>query len=178
MGIKNKIETYIPVSGLPRFLHDLADAIERGGTDDFTCVEDFEKIKISIKKEFGQVAIKTHFKPRKPCAPISKVDENGLPLEGTKPPYEDLKKRMKSSFKMIVKMVHDEQLPPKAAVDSFLADSELMVSYPGYGDEYYDEYMQACEAFRKAFASGDVAHCRETVIAISKQKGQCHARYD
>jgi XXXCH domain-containing protein len=53
-----------------------------------------------------------------------------------------------------------------------------MVSYPGYGDEYYESYIKACEAFKAAFESGDVAKMHETIDVLVHEKSRCHAKYD
>jgi len=178
MGTENKIEKYMAEKDLPKFFRDLADALEHGGKDEFVCVEDFVKFKLSVKNEFGQMTVKAKFKPAKPCEPLSVSEERGASGDPGKPRYKSLKKRMKSSFKMIVKMIHDGNLPPKAAVDSFLSDSKLMVTYPGFGDEFYGEYIEACNAFRKAYEAESIALCLEAVNVLSSQKGQCHAKYD
>lgn len=180
MGNESKISKYLEFKDLPAFFRDLADAIEKGGSEEFACAEDFAKFKISGKNEFGQVAIKAKFKSAKECTAdeAMEVVEDGVPATPAKPKYKSLKKRMKSSFKMIHRMIHDGQVPPKEAVDSFLADSVLMVAYPGYGDEYYDDYTVSCEAFKAAYESGDIARMGETIDVISHEKSRCHAKYD
>lgn len=172
MGKENRIDKYIAENELPDFLRQLADALEKGGEGEFVCVEDYKKFKLSAKKEFGQISIKAKFKADKPCEV-----ETGTG-EAVKPKYKYLKKRMKSSFKMLIKMAHDGELPPAEAVESFMEDSRLMVTYPGYGDEYYDEYIKVCEAFHKAYKAGDVESVRQNVDRLALLKGQCHAKYD
>jgi XXXCH domain-containing protein len=137
-------------------------------------VDDFRKIKIAVKNEYGQIGLKAKFKAAKPCAP-DVVGEDG---EIVKPKYKDLKKRMRSSFKMLVKMAHDGVMPPKEAVDAFLADSALMVTYPGYGDEYYESYSNACAELKTAFESGELARMHAAVDTLVHEKSRCHAKYD
>lgn len=175
-----KINKYVDQTELAGFLRELADAVENGGEGELACVNDFKKLKIAIKNEFGQINVKLKIKAADTCeeegveAPTAEAAEAGQ----AKPKYKHLKKRMKSSYKMIVKMIHDGEVPPAEAVESFLADSDLMVTYPGYGDEYYDDYITVCEAFKKAYESGDLAKMDEAIGAISHEKSRCHAKYD
>ena len=63
---------------------------------------------------------------------------------------------MKSSFKSISESIANDTLPDRATVDSFLADSELMVTYPGYGDEHYSTYTQVYQKFSQAYQNSDL----------------------
>ncbi|CCH49423.1 GAK system XXXCH domain-containing protein [Pseudodesulfovibrio piezophilus] len=176
MGNESKIVKYIDLKELPDFFRNLADALEQGNSDEFPCVEDCIKFKISGKNEFGKISVKGKFKSGKECVP----DVDGMQSDGSpaKPKYKSLKKRMKQSFRMLVKLIHDGQMPPDEAVVSFLEDSALMVSYPGYGDEYYEDYTRACEAFREAHESGDMGRMHETIDVLVHEKSRCHAKYD
>lgn len=178
MGIESKISKYVEEEEIVAFLRDMADALDKkqDGKDELACVEDFRKIKITIKNEYGKYTIKTKIKAEEPCGDTleSAQTATGEPF---KPDYKKLKKRMQGSFRMIFKMIHDGQMPPKAAVDSFLEDSKLMVTYPGLGDEFYDEYIGVCEAFRAAYEAGDMEKLGETVDSLSHEKSRCHAKY-
>ncbi|GAB7023121.1 GAK system XXXCH domain-containing protein [Salidesulfovibrio brasiliensis] len=180
MGKEIKIEKYIEKKDLITFFREIADAIEGSSSEELACFEDFKKVKISIKNEFGQMAVKAKIKQERECDATGEEAETAPAGEGVaaKPKYKDLKKRMKRSFKMIVKMTHDETLPPKEAVDSFLEDSELMVAYPGYGDEYYEDYTKACAEFAEAYKAEDMERLKAAVDELANQKGRCHAKYD
>lgn len=171
-----KIQKYVDKKGTASFLRELADALENGGTGELACVDDFQKIKIAIKNEFGQISVKAKIRLEGECkAPEDSGDDSG---ESDKPKYKHLKKRMKSSFRLLLKMIHDGQTPPEEAVESFLSDSALMVTYPGYGDEYYESYAKACEAFGAAYRSGDLGRMNEAIDALVHEKSRCHAKYD
>lgn len=168
-----KFNKYTDRTELAAFFRQLADAVEKGGSGEFECVDEFKKMKIGVKDEYGQMHLKVKIKVPETCKePEAGGKDSGMPK------YKDLKKRMKSSFRVLVKMIHDGQVPPTEAVDAFLADSALMVGYPGYGDEYYESYTKACEAFKTAFESGDVAMMHQTVDALIHEKSRCHAKYD
>jgi len=176
VGESIKIQKYVDDKGLIAFLRDLADALENGGKDELACVEDFRKMKIGVKKEFGQINVKVRVKPEGVCeADAGGEREGDAPL---KPKYSHLKKRMKSSFRLILKMIHEGLVPPAEAVESFLEDSRLMVTYPGYGDEYYASYVEVCERFEAAYQAGDLEKMHEAVDALAHEKSRCHAKYD
>jgi len=170
-----KFNKYVDRSGLVSFFRQLADALEKGGTGELECVDEFKKMKIDVKDEFGQLTLKMKVKIPDTCLPS---EEGGGDGTSARPKYKTLKKRMKSSFRMLVKMIHDGHVPPAQAVESFLADSALMVSYPGYGDEYYESYIRACEAFGAAFESGDVERMHQAIDVLVHEKSRCHAKYD
>ncbi len=170
-----KISKYVDRTELATFLRQLADAVENGGTGEFECVDDFRKMKIGVKNEYGKIGLKAKINIPDSCDPPEcMVEECTQP----KPSYKDLKKRMRSSFKMLVKLIHDGEIPPREAVDSFLKDSALMVTYPGYGDDYYESYTATCETLKAAFDSGDVTRMHKAVDALIHEKSRCHAKYD
>ncbi len=176
MGSK-KIDKFIMRDELPQFFRDLADALEQGGEGDLACAMNYKKFKVHVRDEYGQVSLRMKMKSGKVCASHLCAPEEIVPEVVGKPHYTDLKKRMGNSFKVIFKMIHQGQKPPKEAIDEFLADSELMVSYPGYGDPYYDIYIKACAEFKAAFESDDMERLNTAVDALVHQKGHCHAKY-
>ncbi|WP_415719694.1 GAK system XXXCH domain-containing protein [Maridesulfovibrio sp.] len=184
MAKKTKIEKYIQPGELPAFLRKMADALEGGAPEDdayLVMIEGFKKLKINIRNEFGHTAVKVTAKPmpeENDEIPDDKT-ENSAAEEATtdKPKYKTIKKRMKASFKVIFKSVHAGTIPPAGVVEEFMADSQLMVSYEGYGDEYYDEYMEACEKFQQACTDSDVEAAHKACDEINSITAHCHSRY-
>lgn len=173
-----KIVKYIEPSELPDFFRNLADALEKGESEEFTCAGDFTKLKLSAKNEFGKVALKAKIKSSRECEPPEDLlGEDGKPVLA-KPKYKNLKSRMKSSFKMLVKMVNDGEMPPREAVASFLEDSVLMCTYPGYGDEFYEDYLKVCDGLKAAFEANDLVAMKDSIKALAMEKSRCHAKYD
>lgn len=171
-----KIDKFLKKEELPAFFRELAEAMEKG-EGELSCVSDFRKMKLRVKDEYGQVSLRVKIKSSSECQPGFEEDEPGVATTPRKPRYKDLKERMGASFKVIFKMIHQGKIPPQAAVEEFLEDSKLMVSYPGYGDPYYDMYTEACEAFAKAYESGDIVELNKAVDTLVHQKGHCHAKY-
>lgn len=170
-----KIDRFLKKEEVPDFLRELAEAMENG-EGDLGCASEFRKIKVRVKDEYGQVSLRVKIKSADECAPGFEEDAEGS-AKSSRPRYKDLKDRMGDSFKVIFKMIHQGKVPPRAAVEEFLEDSRLMVTYTGYGDPYYDVYIEACDVFARAYESGDIVELNKAVDVLVHQKGHCHAKY-
>lgn len=175
MSRKFRTDRYIDKADLPAFFRTLADALEGSAISGLPCLDDFHKLKISVKDMHGQTEIRLKINARETCD--LPPDDESTTTPQPKPRYADLKERMKQTFRMLFKMIHNDQMPPAEAVTAFIADSHLMVTYPGYGDEAYDEYITACTAFAEAYAARDMARLNETIDRLAHQKGHCHAKF-
>ncbi|WP_419783198.1 GAK system XXXCH domain-containing protein [Maridesulfovibrio sp.] len=184
MAKKSKIEKYIQPGELPAFLRKMADALEGGASEEdayLVMIEGFKKLKINIRNEFGHTAVKVTAKPM----PAEKEEiaedkiESSVAEEtaSAKPKYKSLKKRMKASFKIIFKSVHAGTLPPAGVVEEFMTDSKLMVGFEGYGDEYYDEFTEACGQFQQACNDSDIDAAHKACDEINSITAHCHSRY-
>jgi XXXCH domain-containing protein len=134
------------------------------------------KIKLVIKREFGELQAKMKVEPMHPgcsCDP-----ELGCVTTADEPEkYSRLKKRMKHSFKAIRSSLEAGRAPAAEAVESFLADSEVMVCYPGHGDEFYLDYSRACRELTRAWKAGDLEAMAAAAQALETRKNECHDRY-
>ncbi len=136
--------------------------------------------------------------PETSLAPVDSQDESGaedveeldedffLPERGEeflsdairpRPKYKSLKKRMKTQFKGLKDAVERGELPPKDLVNAFALASELMISYPDEGEEYYGDYERAMQEFLVACAEKDLERVRQGLTALDDLKHACHARY-
>jgi XXXCH domain-containing protein len=183
MAKKSKIEKYIQPGELPEFLRKIADALEGEASEEdayLVMIEGFKKLKINIRNEYGHTAVKVTAKPmsmdKEECSEAEVVSQ-AEQSSSTKPKYKNLKKRMKASFKVIFKSVHAGTLPPPEVVDEFMADSRTMVSFEGYGDEYYDEFIAACDKFQQACNDSDVEAAHNACDEINSITAHCHSRY-
>lgn len=182
MGKDNRIEKHINPEDLPDFFRKIAAALENGTTQDtayLAGIEGFKKLKLDIRNEYGQTSIKIKAKPSKSGTMVIREGAEDEFIQA-KPKYSNLKKRMKISFKTIFKALHAGTLPPAEAVEEFVADSHIMIGFTdkGYGDEYYEEYINACEAFKKAFDEGNVEQAHKLCDEINSIKAHCHSKYD
>ena len=170
-----RLNIYADQKSVADYLRTLADSLDAQGGDAFACLDDFRRIKLKIRNEFGQLHLKVKIDANKPCSTPEPAGDGRA--EEPRPDYSTLKKRMRASFKVLVNMIHDGRVPPREAVDSFLEDSALMVTYPGYGDEFYGEYLRVCDEFRAAYDSGDTDRMHTAVDALVHEKSRCHAKY-
>lgn len=181
---KIKIEEHLSMDAAATLLRAIADAIEH---DDHDALETFgidhihesKKIKIDLRKEAEQISLHLKIKYRKNerLAHTNEHETEMPSLLKRKPAYKTLKKRMKADFASITASIKGNSLPSQTVIDAFLKDSELMVSYRGYGDEYYGAYTHDCNRLRKAFDSSDVSSCMEALHALSERMRECHKRY-
>ncbi len=185
MAKKCKIKKNITQEELPDFLRKIADALENGAPESdayLVVIEGFKKLKINIRNDFGHTAVKVTAKPMPESPQISADDtETEYPIEieteTGKPKYKTLKKRMKSSFRAIFKAIHAGNFPTVEAIDEFITDSHLMVSYEGFGDEYYAEYITACDAFQEAVEKKDIEAAHKACDELNSIKAHCHAQH-
>lgn len=164
---------------MAEFFREIADRLEGREPDEPKFPFDpsgFRKLKISVKRQMDGLSVKVKMKPSYSLSPLGETD---LPpeLEGQKPKYKKLKKRMKVTFKAIQDSLAAGTLPNGAAVTSFMEDSRLMIDYPGYGDEYYQEYDQACLRFQEACDRQDIETCKVACQELDRLKKACHDKY-
>jgi XXXCH domain-containing protein len=180
MEEERKIERTMQRNELPAFFRELAEALEQDGDSALSGVGRSRKFKISGKDEFGHLSVKIKIKSQWGEAG-GEAEEPGAEEPGrapSKPRYKDIKKRMKVEFRLIVKALHEGGLPAKDVVDSFVSDARLMVTFPGKGEEFYDDFSHAVEEFASAFAAGDRLAMGAMAEALAHQKARCHAIYD
>jgi XXXCH domain-containing protein len=202
--LKRKLKMKVTIEALGAYIKSLADAIdgklENDQKDLIGLFDNFSKatIKLSRKSQKATLEIKVELEPepegqtnrsalqrvekkpapgnpQKEVPPEPKADQAGPNIR--KPKYKNLKKRMKKSFKDITQSISDSRLPARSDLDSFLYDSELMVSYPGHGDEYYTDYQKACQSLKNAYERLDFAGFKHEHGEIKKLMRDCHDRY-
>lgn len=185
---KHKAETTLERAALADWLRGLAQAIEAGELPGDTPVslEGWRGLKISVKPGFGEtVRAKLSVKFPKPAgsalaASLPGEDRTDLGDDedtGALPKYKSLKKHMKQTFKAIGQALAAGQMPPALEAQSFIADSKLMVSYPGKGDEFYAAYLEKTQAFEAALAAADLEALQALYRDLAQLKRDCHSRH-
>lgn len=181
-----KIKIEMAMAEAADWLRDLADRLESPDKDPGDAglpdLGDFTKMKIGFKRVGDRVRVKAKMKGSKALAAAAsgltpEAVEAAGEAEGQKDAYKDLKKSMKKSYKAIKENLDADALPPADAVSAFLADSERMIRFPGYGDEYYELYRAACFRFKEAHRSADLAACKSARDELERLKSDCHDRY-
>lgn len=196
---KRKIEFMISQDEVSDFFRRLADGVDSGGiTVGETAIHlsGLQKISVSMKTLDDVEGLRVKMKLRYCADPALEGSEELFPqdpeddaeaeyeddaeldMAGAKPRYTHLKKRMKAHFKAIQAAVSEGQLPERGVVNDFVRDSELMITYPGKGDEFYGAYRRATEQFMVAVTEGDLAAVAATVDELERQKQVCHDKHE
>lgn len=190
---KYKSETVVEKNALAGWLRELADGVEAGELPSQSgpvSLEGCRGMKLSVKQGLGEtLAVKLSVKfpkPAKTSGAAASDEFGGYPDDGegdesgeeeTLPKYKSLKKHMKQTFKAIGAALAAGQVPPALEAQSFIADSRLMVSYPGKGDEFYAAYLEKTEAFQAALDAADIEAMKALHQELAQLKRDCHSRY-
>jgi XXXCH domain-containing protein len=165
-----------------RYLRDLSDQLAEAGAEDEddqsvgASLADFHKIKLSLKKDPETDEVRVKMKVTYPDN--SNGQGNGdKAKKKVKKQYKALKKRMKKTFKEMAEFSADQTFPDREAFNGFISDCRLMVSYHGFGDEYYDAYMKAVYAMVEAFDRQDTAGFWRQFAEVDRIRADCHDRY-
>lgn len=189
MSNKHKSEATLEKSELAGWLRGLADALEAGelaSESGPVSLEKYRSVKISLKETFdGKVRAKLGVKFPRPALVLAgepgeemEADEGeGSEEGGALPKYKSLKKHMKQTFKAVGAALLAGQMPPLLEAQSFIADSRLMVSYPGKGDEFYAAYLDKTNAFEAALAAQDLEAAKALYLELAQLKRDCHSRH-
>lgn len=179
-GKELKFEKVMSFKNATDFLRTLAQMIEHGNMDELKefdlTFDDLKKMKLELKREGDQLHLKAKVKIVAPCAVCG--EEAGEEAEaGGKPKYKTVKKRMDKCFKAMGEALKKGIMPEKSEVALFIADSELMVGYPGHGDEHYDQYAKLCVQLNVACENSDLAAMQEKYGELKAMKKLCHEQY-
>ncbi|THB69891.1 MAG: GAK system XXXCH domain-containing protein [Desulfovibrio sp.] len=139
---------------------------------------DLDSVRVKIKVKFPKELAKVEYKNGIFIQEVVEGEDDGdTPGPGGIPKYKTLKKRMKSDFKAIKEALEAGQFPGLEVMRSFHHDSELMVEYPGKGDEFYPAYSKAVREFVAAVENQDLAKARDAANLLEELKEACHDRY-
>ena len=184
MSNKHKSEKMLDKTELAGWLRDLAAAVDAGelpGETGAASLEGYRSLKLSFKPGLeGKVMAKLSVKfPKTAAGDLAEGAEEDVDDEesGALPKYKSLKKHMKQTFKAIGAALSAGQMPPIAEARSFIADSRLMVSYPGKGDEFYAAYLEKTNAFEAALGASDLEALKALHHDLAQLKRDCHSRY-
>lgn len=179
-GKEMKFEKVIPSENAADFLRVLAQMIEHGNPEELKefglAFDDFKKMKLELKREGDQLHLKAKVKTVAAGTVCGEATAEGMEADG-KPKYKTVKKRMDKCFKSLGEALKKGLLPEKGEVALFIADSELMVGYPGHGDEHYDQYAKLCVQFNVACENGDLVAMQEKYAELKAMKKLCHDQY-
>lgn len=90
--------------------------------------------------------------------------------------FRPLKKSLRTHYKKIQADLGQERLPDAALLSDFIALTKIMISYPGFGDEYYEDFSKACLSFKEACKQNNLSLARKSFELIMRIKHECHHR--
>ncbi len=179
---KAKLEKDLGRDELAAFLRQLADEAQHGSLSfpgGQVGLSGMKALKITIKDAGPGLTAKVRIKFPKPETQAPSREEHAPAHQAfpARPRYKGLKKRMKRDFKDIGAALAAGFAPRPETVAAFVADSRLMTTYRGKGDEAYPAYLEAVSAFAAAAAAGDVEAMVPAYRELAAGKKSCHARY-
>jgi len=174
--VGNKDELIVYGNDSIQLLQHVIDGISNNPVKSTTYSIDFsrlKKLKISIKKKFGQPYVKCKIKYEgKADILIDRLAAADPDID--KPDYSVLKKRMEKTFKIIGERLKNGSIPSNMEMELFCGNAELMTTYPGYGDAMYPVFLQLVSEFREAFHQVDILKCQAKFAEIKAMKRACH----
>ncbi len=106
------------------------------------------------------------------------TEDKELDVVGHRLKYKVLKKLMKAQFKDIRAALAEGRMPERDLAHGFVRNSDLMVTYPGKGDEFYGQYSQAVQNFMSKVTENDIPGAAAAAEELENQKKICHEKYD
>lgn len=171
------IEKTLDVKQIAAFLRLLAAELEGNGceSNEFgSQLHGFNKLKLGvIRQEGGQLLLTLKVKSNGNEAQASDVEFTDTAAHD----YRPFKQRLKSTFTELSNCVNQATLPSEELLARFKAESKQLISFPGFGDPWYDEYWQACLGLEQAVKVGSVPAFHEKWAAVSAIKKACHRRF-
>lgn len=172
------IKKTLDTNQIAAFLRLLASELEGTGgpaTDEFgNQLHDFNKLKIGlIKQEGGQLSLSLKVKNRKQEGTVAPTEFADIAERD----YRPFKQRLKSTFSDLTACANQGVLPSSELLSRFMAESKQLISFPGFGDPYYDDYWQACRAMEQAVKSESASTFQEKWAAVTTIKKACHRRF-
>ena len=174
--IGNKEEIIVYGEHSIQLLQHVIDGISNNPVKSTNYSIDFsrlKKLKISIKKKFGQPYVKCKIKYEgKDDILLDRVESADSDID--KPDFNVLKKRMEKTFKIIGDRLKNGSIPSNMETELFCRNAELMTTYPGYGDNMYPAFLQLVKEFQEAFHQFDIQKCQAKFAGIKAMKRACH----
>ncbi|GEM_PF-1966425 len=94
-----------------------------------------------------------------------------------KPPVKKLKKRMAKSFKAVLDVLQEGELPRLDQVGSFCADTDIMFSVMDKAQEHFPAFKAKCRDLLGAVEHGNLENAIDAAGDINQLRKECHARY-
>jgi len=185
MTLEKKYKKNFSADQLAGYLRQLAALID-GSTDrnadDLEGVRmgNIQSIKLKIKRYSAGYSVKLKVKSDKKEISDSKETPPVSDILGPADvaiTFKQLKKRMKSSFKLINENLVADRFPDRAVVDGFLEDVDRMSRFPDQcGGKRYSEFQKACGGLLHAFENEDLGVLQDRYADVKRLRNECHGK--
>jgi XXXCH domain-containing protein len=181
---ERKIQAYMTREQTAEYFRSLARVLEGESAEAMIPeLAGVKKFKLTLTPESDRFSLKCTVKHAKPEAiaeqEAEEVHDTDVSTSSSgRPKYKQLKKRMKKDFKQILEAAQQGALPAPGIVQTFLDDCDLMVTYPGKGDPYYDVFAKATHELSRAFHDEDLEAFVKACDKMDQIKHECHDRYE
>lgn len=174
-GKKITLEKTLDTQQVAAFLRLLADELEGINSSESNDLgwqlHGFNKLKLGlIKKEGGHLSLRLKIKDLDTTPPAEFTDI-------AEQDYRPFKQLIKSTFAELASCAAQGHLPSPELLTHFMDQSRKLIAFPGFGDTYYDEYWQACQALEQVGNDGNLADFQKHIAAINTIKKSCHRRF-
>ncbi|MBA3014613.1 MAG: GAK system XXXCH domain-containing protein [Proteobacteria bacterium] len=175
---KITLEKTLDTKQVASFLRLLADELE--GKSSFEGNEfgwqlhGFNKLKIGlIKKEGGHLSLRLKIKDSGTAPPAPPSEFTDIAEQE----YRPFKQIIKSTFALLTSCANQGRLPSPELLVNFMDQSRKLIAFKDFGDIYYDEYWQTCQAMEHEVNKGVLTGFQEKLAAITDLKKSCHHRF-
>ena len=181
MTSKKKFKNNYTSDQLSELLRYLASQID--GTlignfeDDRYPFDKFMSISLKIKRRDSGYSVRVKVKSESSDIDIdektgSHSDNQGGP--GQEASYKQLKKNMKSTFKLINKDLVAGRIPNREIVESFVADTDTMGRFPEKCGDPYPEFKKTGDKLLDAVDKSDLDSLRDCYAELKRLRNECH----
>ena len=89
--------------------------------------------------------------------------------------FRPLKQRMRGTVQRLKAAARAGTLPERGVVAEFVDQVRVMVSYPGFGDAAYPDFVEASEALNQSATRHDLDGYRQALANLLALQERCHA---
>ncbi|HFQ81734.1 MAG TPA: GAK system XXXCH domain-containing protein [Desulfobacterales bacterium] len=91
--------------------------------------------------------------------------------------FRPLKHQLQKVFKELRFSILDNKPPAATQVIEFIQLTEIMISYPGFGDENYADFLAACRQLGRLTPDTPLPVWRQHLDAVAAQRSRCHQSF-
>ena len=181
MTSKKKLKNYYTSNQLAEYFRNIAAKLD--GTsienldDQMHCFDEFTSMSLKIKRRINGYSVKVKVKTE--SSDIDNDKKVGLHKDnrwgpGSEVSFKHLKKRMKSTFKIINKDLVAGRIPSQEVVESFIVDTHDMGKFPEKCGDPFPEFKMTCARLLEAVDESDLLSLKNCYADLKRLRDECH----